>query len=515
MTLVPMKTLPHPGLLLASGLLLVLSFPPFDLVVPPFFALLPVFFFVEYAVSTRQLVSGGLIVGAFFWIGLLYWVTIFSASGFAALIFYLTAYTVIFFVGLGALWKKAGLPLWLAAPFLWVALEHLRATGELAFTWGQLCYSLSDHPLLLQIADVVGPYGISLWIVLVNCLIYSVVVDSGGKRFSTACALLVVAVFPVVYGAACLGRAELTEGEAVDISLIQPNIDQDQKWSRAYRDTTFMILESLSLEALESGPDLVVWPETAVPAFVRHNPFYRGRVSRLVEASGVPFLVGAQDYEVIGDNAYKSYNSAFLFRKDGTMEEKWYSKMRLVPFGEKVPFEDRFPALRGVNLGGGHFSPGSEFTLFEAAGTRFGVLICFESIFPELSREFCRSGAGFLLNITNDAWFLRTSAPYQHASALPLRAIENRIYIGRSANTGITMIVDPLGRVVDETVIFTRAVISGTIRARSGDTFYRRHGDLVVYLSWLMLFLAVLRLLRRKIVRWGAEAAPFLSRKTL
>jgi apolipoprotein N-acyltransferase len=490
-----MKKLPHPWLLLVSGLLLILSFPPFDLVIPPFFALLPLFFFVEYAVCTRQLVLGGLLVGAFFWIALLYWVSIFSVAGFVALIIYLTAYPVLFLIGLDILWKRARLPLWLVGPFLWVALEHFRAVGELAFTWGQLCYSISYHPLLLQMADLVGPYGVSLWIVLINTLIYTIIVNSGRVKSSAVCALLLVVIIPVAYGISCIGRVDLIEGDEIDISLIQPNIDQDRKWSRSYRDTSFTILEDLSLEALDAAPDLVVWPETAVPAFVRHNSFYRRRVSRLVEASGIPYLVGAQDYEVIDKDEYMSFNSAFLFREDGKMEEEWYSKIRLVPFGEKVPYEDWFPILRKADLGGGHFTSGGEFTLFDVGEHRFGVLICFESIFPELSREFCRSGANFLLNITNDAWFLRTSAPYQHASVLPLRAIENRIYIGRSANTGITMIVDPLGRVVDDTLIFTKAVISGKIYARSTDTFYRRHGDLVVYLSWIVLFLAAIRFL--------------------
>ena len=486
-----MKRLPHLWLLIASGLLFTISFPPFDLIISPFVALVPLFFFVQYAEDTRQLVLGGLLVGIFSWVALLYWVTIFSIAGFIALVLYLSVFPIGFLLGLEFLWKRGSVPLYLVGPSLWVVLEHFRAVGELAFTWGQLCYSLSYHPLMLQIAEVTGPYGVSFWIVLVNSLVYSAIARSGRYRTLASSFLLLVVLLPLVYGIYCFGRDDLLEGEKIKISLIQPNIDQDRKWSRSFRDSTFMILEELSGEALMSEPDLIVWPETAVPAYIRHNAIYRGRVSRLVKSSGIPYLVGSQDYERAGENEYLVYNSAFLFRPNGRMDDRHYNKIRLVPFGEKLPYESWFPGLRGIEYGGGHFSPGEEFTLFDVDGGYFGVLICFESIFPELSRQFCMEGANFLLNITNDAWFLKTSAPYQHASALPLRAIENRIYIGRSANTGISLIVDPLGRITESTPIFTKRVISGEIRARTADTFYLRHGDLIVYVSWVVLIVAV------------------------
>jgi apolipoprotein N-acyltransferase len=492
------KKLPNIWLLIASGVLLTLAFPPFDLLIPPFIALVPLFYFVKYAEETGQLLWGGLLVGILFWISLLYWVTLFSISGFIALVLYLSFFPLIFLFGLEFLWKRASLPLWLVGPSLWITLEHFRAIGELAFTWGQLCYSLPRHPLPLQIAEVSGPYGVSFWIVLVNTLVYSTLTRSGRSRTVSTFFLSLVILLPIIYGVYCFGREDLRDGEELKISLIQPNIDQDRKWSHSYRDSTIMILEELSREALKAGPDLVVWPETAVPAYIRHNDIYRGRVSRLVAASGIPYLVGSQDYEKVGESDYQTYNSAFLFRSTGHMDFKPYSKIRLVPFGEKLPYESLFPGLRDIKYGGGHFSPGEEFTLFDIDAGDFGVLICFESIFPELSRQFCLEGANFLLNITNDAWFLRTSAPYQHASVLPLRAIENRIYIGRSANTGVTMIVDPLGRINESTPIFTKMVISGIIHARNTDTFYQRHGDLVVYLSWIILLVALIFLPLRR-----------------
>ena len=430
-------------------------------------------------------------MGTLFWICLLYWVAIFSVAGFVALILYLAGYFVLFLLGLELFCKRASFPIWFVAPPLWVVLEHLRAVGELGFPWGQLGSSLTYHPLLLQMSDITGPYGVSLWIVLVNALIYHALISFRGRaKFLSA--LMLVILLPLAYGLFCYQRKDLLEGDPLTLSLVQPNIDQDQKWSPVYRDTTFQILEALSRDTLLDRPDLIVWPETAVPAFIRHHGVYRRRVSRMAESFGVPLLVGSQDFDRIGERDYLTYNSAFLFHEDGLMDDRRYSKIRLVPFGEKLPYEDLFPALRRIEYQGGHFSAGDEFTLFDVDQGNFGVLICFESIFPDLSREFCRRGANFLLNITNDAWFLRTSAPYQHASALAMRAIENRVWIGRSGNTGITMIVDPLGRIVARTPIFTQAVLSGGIRARTPDSFYLRHGDFVAYGSWGLVGLAAI-----------------------
>jgi apolipoprotein N-acyltransferase len=492
------KRIPGLWFPIVSGILLALSFPPFDLVFLPFVALVPLLLFIERARSSRQLIWGGIVGGLVFWIALLYWVSIFSVAGFIALMVYLTLFILFFVLGLEFLSTRALLPVWLVGPALWIGLEHFRAIGELAFTWGQLNTSLSYHPLLLQSADIAGPYGVSFWIVLVNCLIFEVATRRDRRVIPPIATLLLVLLVPIIYGYRCLDDEELLQGEEIDISLIQPNIDQERKWSRSFRDSTLTILEDLSAEALLSRPDLIVWPETAVPAYLRHHEFYQRRISNFVRDSGVPYLVGSQDYDRIGKDEFLTYNSAFLMRKDGRLDENRYSKIRLVPFGEKLPYEKWIPGLREIEYGGGHFSPGEEFTLFEFDGFRFGVLICFESIFPDLSREFCLQGAGFLLNITNDAWFLRTSAPYQHASALPLRAIENRIYIARSANTGISMIVDPMGRVLESTPIFERKVISGEIRARTDTTFYRRHGDLIVYLAWIVLLAGVIRFLRKR-----------------
>jgi len=493
-TVVSMKGFPRPRLLLFSGVLLALSFQPFDLLIPPFVALVPLFCFVEGAGNARQLVKGGVLVGVCFWVAVLYWVALFSAVGFAALVLYMSVYPILFLLGLNLLWKRARLPLWLVAPVLWVALEHLRASGELAFTWAQLCYSLSYHPILLQTADVVGPYGLTFWIVLVNALIFMALIQSGRPRPLPLAFLALVLLIPLAYGYRCLREETLLEGDEINVSLIQPNIEQDQKWSRSYRDTTFQILEALSSQSLSSNPDIIVWPETAVPAYVKHDAASSGRISAAAEGSGVAYLVGSQDYDRVGEKDFLVYNSAFLFHRDGLMDEERYSKMRLVPFGEKLPYESYFSSLKGIKYKGGHFSEGKDFTLFEVDGFKFGVLICFESTFPELSREFCRRGADFIFNITNDAWFLRTSAPYQHASALPLRAVENRIYIGRAANTGISMIVDPLGRVMQGTRIFTRSLITGTIHARSQRTFYCVNGDLAAYFSWFVLIVAAISL---------------------
>jgi len=169
-----------------------------------------------------------------------------------------------------------------------------------------------------------------------------------------------------------------------------------------------------------------------------------------------------------------------------------YSKMHLVPFSERLPFQGVFPFLKGLNFGQADFSPGTEYSLFHIGEEKFAVLICFESIFPNLVREFARRDVGFLVNITNDAWFGKTSAPFQHARIAVFRAIENRLGIARCANTGVSMFVDPYGRVSGETAIYTRGISIGKVGSSQEKTFYSRYGDVfariccVLSAGWLL-----------------------------
>ncbi len=181
-------------------------------------------------------------------------------------------------------------------------------------------------------------------------------------------------------------------------------------------------------------------------------------------------------------------NSAYLLRPDGAVAGR-YDKVHLVPYGEYVPLRRLFPFIGKLVAGVGDFRPGKGFDPLVSDGRRLGVLICYEAIFPEAARDYKRNRADLLVNITNDAWFGRTSAPYQHLSMTVFRAIENRLYLVRAANTGISAVIDPTGKILSRTGVFERTVLKGEVKFIDEKTFYAAYGDLFVYLCGIVLIL--------------------------
>jgi apolipoprotein N-acyltransferase len=257
------------------------------------------------------------------------------------------------------------------------------------------------------------------------------------------------------------------------------------------------LYQELTLEAAQGGSDLVVWPETAVPAYfmpeLEHAPFFWDLADRIQ----APILFGSLAYgpPVTGGDTYGYYNSAFL-AFPGSEAIARYDKSHLVPFGEYVPLKPLLPFVEKMVVGIGDFRPGGGHPLFLTAQAPCGVLICYEIIFPELSRRYSALGASFLVNITNDAWFGRTGAPYQHFSMAVFRAVENRIPVIRAANSGVSGIIEPTGRIQASTPVFVRTFVEGLIPIKAKSTFYARYGDIGVGACGLLLLLRMLWSLR-------------------
>ncbi|MCB0219032.1 MAG: apolipoprotein N-acyltransferase, partial [Chrysiogenetes bacterium] len=282
-------------------------------------------------------------------------------------------------------------------------------------------------------------------------------------------------------------------------ALIQGNIEQRMKWDPEWEEEILETYEDLTrkavAEAKQNGDlDLVVWPEAAVPFFPTDESAPGWRLRRLVNETGVPILFGAPHYE-----ARRYYNSAFLMQP-GVEELIRYDKNILVPFGEYVPLTWLFFFVDKVTeVGGTDFTPGMGARPIELGDTRIGTLICYEGIFPELVRDFERGGSDVLANITNDAWFGNTSAPWQHMATVRMRAIETRSFVLRAANTGITTLIDPLGVAREPTQLNERTYRIVAAGEDLSDTFYEKYGDVVVGLSTLgMLITAGFALIRRK-----------------
>jgi apolipoprotein N-acyltransferase len=271
----------------------------------------------------------------------------------------------------------------------------------------------------------------------------------------------------------------MSQNAPLKIGLVQGDIDQSIKWDEAFQLETLNIYEKLSLRVAEDKPDLVIWPETATPFFFQDAKEYQPLIRDIPKKTNAYLLFGSPSYK-IEKNKVNHYNSAYLVSPSGELIGK-YDKIHLVPFGEYVPMQDLLFFIGSLGEGIGDFKSGKEIFNFSLPQGKFGVLICFEIIFPDLCRRFVKKGANFLVTITNDAWFGRTSAPYQHFSMAVFRAVENRVFVARAANTGITGIIDPKGKILKEGGIFEPGTMNGTIRLSDQKTFYTLYGDVFAW----------------------------------
>jgi apolipoprotein N-acyltransferase len=272
----------------------------------------------------------------------------------------------------------------------------------------------------------------------------------------------------------------------LEVGIAQGNVEQDHKWDPAYQDDTLARYRSLTTDAVARGARLVVWPETATPFFFQEHGPLRDAVLELAEANHVHLVFGSPAFRQDAAGALEELNRAYLVSPDGR-EVATYDKMQLVPFGEYVPLKRALffvgPLVEAVS----DFSPGAEPSVFDVGGGhRVSVAICYESVYPWIDRAFVQRGSQLLATITNDAWFGRSSAAYQHFDQGAVRAVEEGRYVVRAANTGISGAVDPYGRVLASTSLFEPAAIAVDVRLLDGRTFYSRFGDLIVWLSLLV-----------------------------
>jgi len=504
-----MTVVPRWFLAALSGALLALAFPGSgDQSWLAFAALAPLLVAVD-GVDRRSAGILGLLSALIFWLATIPWVaqtmTQFgdvpwplAGVVLLALAAYLALYTAAFCWLLARTAPRSSAAYVIVAASLWVALEFLRTYLFTGFPWNLLGYSQYRNLPLVQVAAVTGVYGVSFAVAAVNAGLAQMVHLEKGWKDRLGGLGVAAAVVGLAVGSGWLLSPAREEKPAIPVALVQGNIDQWVKWDPAYQETTLEVYRRLTLEAARRGARLIVWPETAVPFFLRADPRWRA-VQDLARVTGAHLLVGAPDRS-LGEPR----NSAFLIGPDGQVRGR-YDKRHLVPFGEYVPLR-RVLFFVDVLAGGaiGAFAPGAETTTFATPAGRVAVVICYEAIFPAEVREFFRGGADVLVNITNDAWFGRSAAPVQHLAMAAFRAVENRAYLVRAANTGISAVVAPDGRIVQASGLFTREVLSGTVAPRAGTSPYTRYGDLFAWATVGLSVAAVWRppfITRRKTVR--------------
>jgi len=359
----------------------------------------------------------------------------------------------------------------------------LLTKSDLNYPWTDIGYALSYQTEMIQAAEIGGVYLISLFILAVNVIIYAAISPKfnpsgkARKNLIYLAALLVISL--QVYGWA---RIPADENEPrngkLRVGLLQGDMTRDVKWDPSYLYENFERYFGLSRKAAAEKAQLIIWPETAIPEYVLQKKTYLDMVRSLIDSLDVPVLTGLHYYETVGRDEYVFFNSATLL-KPGMDKYQVYFKNHLVPVSEKIPFRERFKILREIRLGQADWSNGQEQTIFELDGYRFATVICFESVFPDYCRRFAQKGAQFLVVITNDMWFGKTSLLEQHAMMSVFRAIENRIPVARAANTGISMSVDKWGRIGEKSNIFDIEYLMAEIFPENSRSIYGKIGDVI------------------------------------
>ncbi len=496
-------------LALLSGVLTALSFPKAGLWPLAWIGFIPLF------LACRHKRAGlafrlGFLAGLANFGGILYWINI-VVTRYGHLPWWLSLWVFLLLVAYLALYPATALwftrwaelrgvtPL-LSFPLAWCSLEYLRSFALSGFPWGTLGYSQYRLLPLIQIADITGVYGLSFLLAFANAVIFLLLrrmVRGAPYPWPKKSCLLLVFMVAATLGYGALRLHQPPDGATLKVALIQGNIPQDVKWDPSFQEATVQIYERLTRQAMASARlDLIVWPESAAPFFVQDEPRLSARLGALSRAAGAGLIVGSPAVEREGERM-RYLNSAFLFTPNGAIGPR-SDKLHLVPFGEYVPLAKLLPFVNKMVARIGDFVPGTKFVTFPTGKGDAGVLVCFEGIFPELARGYIRQGSRFLVNITNDAWFGTSSAPWQHLSMYAFRAVENRAPVVRAANTGISSLIDSTGRITDTTALFQEAVLVGEIRLTNRVTFYTRHGELFIHLLCGAFVVMLVATARRK-----------------
>ena len=506
------------GLALGSAALLILSFPPSNTGFLVWMALVPLLL-VLHGRSLRSSFLLSFLMGTVFCIGTGNWVSV-AVLGFTKFDLLVTCMILGLYYGLWGLAlahisSRIRVPLVLAAPVLWISMEFVRSQiGIWELPWGLLSHTQYLNLPIIQVSAFTGAYGVSFLIVLVNAFVAEVILFLMQKNDRSAYARSAL----LRHGAATASLVGITLGygffilsqhqaqETISITVIQPNIPADRKSNSSYRLANVARHISLSRQAYQEAPArLIAWPELAVQWHLVQDLRLWGEVSGFAREIESYLVVGTSQRPKSGPTSpgeEKKLNSAFLLSPQGAIIGR-YHKLYLFPFGEYLPYKEFIPwPARYASMD--DTIPGKEYSLLYIDRTPFASLICWEPMFPDLVRSFVQRGARFLLNISDEAWFGETQGPYQLFVPTVFRAVEHRIAIARSANTGISAFIDPSGRITDRVQdhgrdLFVEGYLTHAVPLLRTHTFYTLYGDIFAYGNILLsLFLLISSFIRSR-----------------
>lgn len=498
-----------------SGVLMAGAFPRYNLETLAWIGLVPLLW-ISTTVRPASAFRWGWFSGVVFFFITIRWITntlvnygnippVLSFFILLLLVVYCALYWGIF-TGVIAIFHQSGrFPITALAPFLWVVLEHLRTFALSGFPWALLGYSQYQQLNVIQISDLTGVYGVSFLIVLVNAALVDVM------RFRRKTPLLVAGACMALalgYGTYRLQASRLSQS-SIKTTVIQGNIRQQMKWKPEQQAYVVKKYQRMSLSV--QGSDLMVWPEAAIPFYFQANEKFSPMVREVPRRTGSFLLFGSPAFQSQGER-FLLYNSAFLLDPSARTAEK-YHKMHLVPFGEYVPFRGILKFLGPLIEMVGDFGEGEEYTVFTLPKGKFSVAICFEIIFGDQVRRYVKNGAEFLVNITNDAWFGKSAASYQHFAMVVFRAVENHTWVVRAANTGISGFIDPTGKIVQTTGIFEDAICTTDIYPNRKRTFYTEFGDLFSIICYIIVTFMIITLIKRGSELWSMKNSHSITRQ--
>ena len=511
------NTATRAALVVASGLALGLAFPKFDYNLLAWVALVPLFYAIE-GESLRRVFWWAYLQGFAANVVALYWIPI-PLHDFADVRIEFAIFPMLLLAGAAAIntaiaiWagefigRRMRIPMVVTMPVAWTALEWFRTYVPASFPWNLLGYVAYRNLELIQFAEFTGVYGVSALIVFFNAVVYVVISRRGTNRLqaaslSTLTAMMIVFVAFGAWRISNLKKAPSTG--SLKVAMVQGNIPQSLKWDPNFLPQSYKVYQDATVDAAKRGADLIVWPEAAAaflfqpddryPAMLAGDAQYRTALLTLAHNIGKPILFGAPALAIQNDRVAGFYNRAYLVDVNGQGEvDAHYDKIELVPFGEYVPAR----AILGffvekVVHGFGDMMPGREQTLFDVKGVKLGVLICYESIFPDLTRREVNEGADVLVNITNDAWYGESSAPYQVLAMAALRSVETKVPMVRVANTGISALIEPSGQITDRTSLFKRVTSIVDVSWRPVRTVYTVIGDLFAQICFALTLIGVI-----------------------
>ena len=502
-------------LLVLSGILFGISFPPFPfpITLSIFFFLIPYLFAIKNKTSLAEINKSSYLTFLTLSVITLYWVGSWQSKadpflmiGGGVLLFFYPAVLLIIST-LFYLTKKIfgnNISLWLL-PIHWITVEYLLTLTDLKFPWLTLGHSLAKFTAFIQVADLIGSYGLSLIILYINVMLFKAA-ENFSQSFSKSIRLILVSIliFCVIIFYGFIKINNSTQQKTIKVGIVQPNLDPWEKWQTGGLTDLLNDYFELSDTCIKQGAKIVIWPETALPVYLlsAEYDYLTDSIYSYVGKNNIYLLTGMPDFQVYYENSpndakksqnsdyyYTTYNSILLFNPI-SKEIQRYGKMHLVPLGEKVPFVESLTFLGDFfkwNVGISSWNTGRDTTIFNLVidddTIKLAGLVCFESVFPSFVSEFAKRGAEFLVVVTNDSWYGNSSGPYQHKEFAALRAVENRKAVVRCANGGISCLIDQFGRTIYETQMFTKESFVVDVPIVKQSSFYSENPDIIPILA--------------------------------